>query len=31
MNSRDKLIVVQEIFLDIGKLMLKTSYTLNLG
>ncbi len=31
MNSSKKLIIVQEIFLDIGKLMLKTSYILNLG
>ncbi len=31
MNSQGKLIIVEEIFLDIGKQMLKTSYTLNLG
>jgi hypothetical protein len=30
-NSQGKLITVEEIFLDIGKLMLETSYTLNLG
>jgi hypothetical protein len=31
MNSQEKLIIVKEIFLDIGKQMLKTSYTLSLG
>ncbi len=31
MNSQGKLIIVEEIFLDIGTQMLKTSYTLNLG
>ncbi len=31
MNSQDKLIIVKEIFLDIGKQMLKTSYTFELG
>jgi hypothetical protein len=31
MNSQEKLIIVEEIFLDIGKQILKTSYTLNLG
>ncbi len=30
-NSQGKLIIVKEIFLDIGKQMLETSYTLNLG
>jgi hypothetical protein len=30
-NSQGKLIKVEEIFLDISKLMLETSYTLNLG
>jgi hypothetical protein len=30
-NSQEKLIIVKEIFLDISKQMLKTSYTLNLG
>jgi hypothetical protein len=30
MNSQEKLIIVEEIFLDIGKQMLETSYTLNL-
>jgi hypothetical protein len=31
-NSQEKLIIVKEIFLDIGKHMLETSnYTLNLG
>ncbi len=29
-NSQGKLITVKEIFLDIGKQMLETSYTLNL-
>jgi len=29
-NSQEKLIMVEEIFLDISKHMLKTSYTLNL-
>jgi hypothetical protein len=31
MNPQGKLIRVEEIFLDIGKKMLETSYTLNLG
>jgi hypothetical protein len=31
MNSQGKLIIVEEIFLDIGKQMLNTSYILNLG
>ncbi len=31
MNSQEKLITIQEIFLDIGKQMLETSYVLNLG
>jgi hypothetical protein len=31
MNSQGKLIIVEEIFLDIGKKVLKPSYTLNLG
>jgi hypothetical protein len=31
MNSQEKLITVKEIFLDISKQMLKTSYSLNLG
>ncbi len=30
MNSQGKLITIEEIFLDIGKQMLETSYTLNL-
>ncbi len=30
-NSQGKLIIVKEIFLDIGKQMSKTNYTLNLG
>jgi hypothetical protein len=30
-NSQAKLIIVEDIFLDIGKQMLETSYTLNLG
>jgi hypothetical protein len=30
-NSQKKLIIVEEMFLDIGKQMLETSYTLNLG
>ncbi len=30
-NSKGKLIIVEEIFLDIGKQMLETSYILNLG
>ncbi len=30
-NSQEKLIIVEEIFLNIGKQMLETSYTLNLG
>jgi hypothetical protein len=31
MNSQKKLIIVKEIFLDIGKQMLETNYTLSLG
>ncbi len=31
MNSQEKLNMIEEIFLDIGKQMLETSYTLNLG
>jgi hypothetical protein len=31
MNSQGKLITLEEFFLDIGKQMLETSYTLNLG
>jgi len=31
MNSQEKLNIVEKIFLDIGKQMLETSYTLNLG
>jgi hypothetical protein len=31
MNSQEKLIKVKEIFLNIGKKMLKTSYILSLG
>ncbi len=31
MNSQKKMITIEEILLDIGKQMLKTSYTLNLG
>ncbi len=31
MNSQKKLIIVEGTFLDIGKQMLETSYTLNLG
>jgi hypothetical protein len=30
-NSQEKLITIEEIFLDISKQMLKTRYTLNLG
>ncbi len=30
-NSQEKLIIVKKKFLDIGKHMLETSYTLNLG
>jgi hypothetical protein len=30
-NSPKKLITIEKIFLDIGKQMLKTNYTLNLG
>jgi hypothetical protein len=30
-NSQENLIIVEEIFLDIGKQMLETSYPLNLG
>jgi ribosomal protein L21 len=30
-HSQEKLIIVEESFLDIGKQMLKTSYILNLG
>jgi len=29
-NSQQKVITIKEIFLDIGKQMLETSYTLNL-
>jgi hypothetical protein len=29
-NSQGKLIIIEDIFLDIGKQMLETSYTLNL-
>jgi len=31
MNSQEKLNIVEEIFLDIGKQMWETSYNLNLG
>jgi hypothetical protein len=31
MHSQDKLIIIEEIFWDISKQMLKTSYTLSLG
>jgi hypothetical protein len=31
MNSQEKLITIEEIFLDIGKQMLETNYSLNLG
>jgi hypothetical protein len=31
MNSQEKLIKVKEIFVNIGKKMLKTSYILSLG
>jgi hypothetical protein len=31
MNSQGKLTTIEKIFLNIGKQMLKTSYTLNLG
>ncbi len=31
MPNTEKLIIIEEIFLDIGKQMLKTIYTLNLG
>ncbi len=31
MNSQKKLIIVEEIFLDIGEQMLETNYTLSLG
>ncbi len=31
MNSQEKLIIIEEIFMDISKQMLETSYTLNLG
>jgi hypothetical protein len=31
LNSQEKLITVKEIFLDISKQILKSSYTLNLG
>jgi len=31
MNSQEKLIIVEDIFLDIGKQMLEISSTLNLG
>jgi hypothetical protein len=30
-NSQEKLITIEENFIDIGKRMLETSYTLNLG
>ncbi len=30
-NSLENLVIVKEFFLDIGKQMLETSYTLNLG
>jgi hypothetical protein len=30
-NSQEKLIIIEEIFLDIGKKMLRRNYTLNLG
>jgi hypothetical protein len=30
-SSQEKMITIKEIFLDIGKQMLETSYTLNLG
>jgi hypothetical protein len=30
-NSQGKLIIIKEIFMDISKQMLKTSYILNLG
>ncbi len=30
-NSQEKLITIEYIFLDIGKKMLETNYTLNLG
>jgi hypothetical protein len=30
-NSQGKLITIEEIFINIGKHMLETSYTLNLG
>jgi hypothetical protein len=30
-NSQGKLITIEEIFLNIGKKMLETNYTLNLG
>jgi len=31
MNSQEKLIIIEEIFMDISKQMLETSYTLRLG
>ncbi len=31
MNSPKKLVIIEEIFLDIGKQMLEINYTLNLG
>jgi len=31
LNSQEKLITVEEIFLDISKQILKSNYTLNLG
>jgi hypothetical protein len=31
MNSQEKLIIIKEMFLGIGKQMLQSSYTLNLG
>jgi hypothetical protein len=30
-NSQEKLITIKEFFLDIGKQMLQTNYTLSLG
>jgi len=30
-NSLENLVIVKEFFLDIGKQMLETNYTLNLG
>jgi hypothetical protein len=31
MNSQEKMIIIKEIFLGIGKQILETNYTLNLG